>query len=199
MDTRSIHRVDIPDTYVPNPGAHLTNTRDCEHYLFTLEHAIQVNADTILDIGSYDGWHALLLALDGYKVTGVEFIPELVRAARRYIDMTKTPGVSFIEAGWLEAVIPETKYDLITAYEVLEHVPLEEVPKWISKMEYYGKRILISVPDQDHKLNPQHQWTPSMETIAPLFQRKKNFQIDYCTYPLNKSIPNNWFIRYDTN
>lgn len=197
-NTMDLHRVTLPENYIPSPGSHLTNTRDCEHYLYSLENAMEINADTILDVGSYDGWHALLLALDGYNVTAVEFIHELIQATQRYIDVTKSASVSLIEADWLSAKLPNTRYDMITIYEVLEHVPMSEVPKWVDKADYYGKRILVSLPDQSHELNPQHQWTPTKELILQLFGSKKNFKIEYSTYPLNKTIPNNWLVSYDT-
>jgi len=198
-DPFELHNVKLPDNYIPSPGSHLTNARDCEHYLNTLQNAIELDANSVLDIGAYDGWHAFLLELDGYEVQMVEFIPDLVKAAYRYIETHKIKGVSIIEADWLGANIPpEKKFDIITAYEVLEHVPLTKVPEWVAKMEYYGKRICISLPNQDHNQNQQHQWTPNEHIIKFLFGNKKNFRLQYREYPINKSIPGNWFIAYDS-
>lgn len=202
MDTKALHQVKLPEGYVPVPGAHLTNSRDCEHYLNTLEIMFQNNYNSILDVGCYDGWHPLLLARDEFEVTGIEYIADLCNAGKRYAEYHKLSNVRFIEGTIIDAetiLLPNLeKYDLVTCYEVLEHIPLEQVEEHIEKMEDLGKTISISLPNQKHEDNPQHQWTPTIELIKELFYGRSNLTITYKDYPLNKQIPANWFITYNT-
>lgn len=197
MDTKKLHDVVLPDNYVPHPGSHLTNERDCEHYLNSLTIMMDREYKSVLDIGSYDGWHAILLARDEYDVTGVEFIPSLVQAARRYIEQSKVPNVKIIESDWIKAQPCKMCYDLITCYEVLEHVPWDMVTDWVSKMERYGKTIAISLPNQNHEENAQHQWTPTEDLIGEYFSKKRNVKIEYKEWPTTPNVPGNWFITYD--
>lgn len=193
-----LHDVTLPPDYMPIPGQHLNNPRDCEHYLNSLTIMMENDYHSILDIGCYDGWHPILLARDEYEVTGIEFIHSLVEAARRYAGVCDIKNVQFLESGWLTAQPPKMQYDLITAYEVLEHVPLGTVDEWIAKMERYGKTISISLPNQKHEENPQHQWTPTKELIDELFKGKNGLTIRYQEYPLTPTVPGNWFITYES-
>lgn len=193
-----LHDVVLPDGYMPSPGKHLANVRDCEHYLNSLDILTELAPDTpatVLDIGSWDGWLPLLLARDGYDVTAVEFIPALVEAGRLYARTFDIKNFVYMESDWLSSQPSKMSYDLVTAYEVLEHVTLDVLPEHINKMERYGRNISISLPDQDHHLNPQHQWTPTQGLIEDFFGKKKNVSIRYKTYP-GSTIPSNWFVTY---
>lgn len=199
MNTKHLHEIKLPENYLPSPGQHLTNPRDCEHYLHTLMVCLKKDYQYILDIGCWDGWHPILLARDEFHVTGLEFIHDLAEAAKRYVNLCKLDNVSIIEADWSDITeLPRQQYDLITCYEVLEHVPLQDVTVWITKMEKYAKTVTISLPNQKYEENHQHQWTPTENLIGDMFQGKSKLQIDYKSYPLKPEIPGNWFITYDT-
>jgi SAM-dependent methyltransferase len=199
MDTKALHEVKLPEGYIPVPGAHLANARDCEHYLHTLQIMFQNNYNSILDVGCFDGWHPLLLARDEFEVVGVEFISDLCNAGKRYAEYHKLPNIKFIEGTIIEAetiLLPKLeKFDLVTCYEVLEHIPLSEVPRHLAKMEELGKTVSISLPDQKKEDNIQHQWTPDKDLIYDIFGGK-NPDIIYKTYPTAPQVPGNWFITY---
>jgi len=83
--------------------------------------------------------------------------------------------------------------------ETLEHVDLEEtVPVYIEKMEELSlKTVFISLPDQDHKDNKQHLWTPTEDVINNLWGNKKNFSVEYHEYNSPDDVPPNWLIYYE--
>src|SRR5206468_3473215 len=92
---------------------------------------------------------------------------------------------------------PVQKYDAVLAYEILEHIPLEDVPAYVAKMEGLARyRILISLPDQRHEDNAQHLWTPHLGNIGDMWGHKKRFNVDYVEYP-GTDIPANYLIRWE--
>lgn len=191
-----LHNVQLPQGYMPSPGAHLSNHRDCEHYMHTLNVMMLNDYETILDVGSYDGWLPILLCRDGYQVTMLEFIVALADAAKTYKNVHKLDNLTILNAKWMDINITKP-YDLITCYEVLEHVEITEAIEWIDKMDKLAKTVSISLPDQKHEENNQHRWTPSIEIIESLFGNKKNYTCREIEYP-GTNIPKNFIITYET-
>lgn len=197
-DIYNLHHVVLDPNYIPNPIAHLENPRDNEHFIFTLKLIQENNCKTILDIGSYDGWLPLLLArqIPTKFFSTCEWVESLLAAGQKYAKLYDIKNYAAYHGDWLNIPIDFTgKWDLITCYEVLEHVPLDKIELFIKKMELYAKTIAISLPDQKHEDNKQHQWTPK-EHLDVLFKNKKNLKIVYKKY-VRFDLPCNWFITYD--
>lgn len=191
----SAHNISLNSDYVPNPDLHMKNVRDAYHYAQAVSIARNYQVETILDIGCFDGWLDFLLIEKGYKVTGVELIKELSDAAMRYAYRNSLDY--FVHTGFFDEIEIEKPYDLILCFETLEHIDILTLPDYIKKMESLAKKaILISLPDQDHRENNQHLWTPTEYFIRYTWGNKKNFSLSYKRYD-NSRIPSNWFITYE--
>jgi 2-polyprenyl-3-methyl-5-hydroxy-6-metoxy-1,4-benzoquinol methylase len=191
------HQINLPNGYMPNPEGHLNNQRDRVHFYHSWDLMLQHKLDTCLDIGCWDSWLPLMLIKKGLTAEGIELIPQLCEVGRNYASLNQL-SYKVTQGFWTdENVIPQNKYDLISAYEVLEHVFLDDVSTFIAKMEQYAsKYITISLPNSPHTLEPQHQWTPSDSIISSLFRGKKDLNIQYQEYPSMPHVPGNWFITY---
>jgi len=194
-NTYDLHHIVVPENYLPSPQIHLNNIRDNEHYKFINKLLIKRNYKTIFDIGSWDGWLPLLLAIDGFDVETCEWVLGLKKAGEKFAIKNNLLNYKAHHSNWLDFEI-SNYFDVISAFEVLEHVPFEEVSFFIKKMEKNCKTIVISLPDQNHLYNKQHQWTPCQTLIEDIFKNKKNIEIDYISYRC--TIPPNWFIVYDS-
>ncbi len=195
----NLHHVNLPQNYVVDPLGHIENQRDNEHFITTFRLIQENNYKTIFDIGSWDGWLPLLLARNfpNSFFSTCEWVHDLLAAGQKYAEQNDIKNYAAYQGDWLNLKIDFTgKWDLITCYEVLEHVPLEQTELFIKKIELYAKHVAISLPDQAKENNIQHQWTPTKELIEQLFHNRKNLQIYYKKY-VYFEIPSNWFITYD--
>lgn len=194
INTYDLHHIVVPENYLPIPQTHLNNIRDNEHYKFIKKLLLKRNYKTIFDIGSWDGWLPLLLAIDGFDVETCEWVLGLKKAGEKFATKNNLSNYKAYHSNWLDFEV-SNNFDVISAFEVLEHIPFEEVHLFIEKMEKNCKTVAISLPDQNHLYNKQHQWTPCQTLIENMFKNKKNIEIDYVSYRC--TIPPNWFIVYN--
>lgn len=187
------HNHYVPETYVPNPRAHLSRDRDRKHYDFSVRELNAYNCKKVLDVGVWDGWLDFLLMDQGFQLEGTEIDPNLCKAASNYASKHYPSYV--LHQGFLDELSFNSKFDAILCYEVLEHIPYEAVPAQIQKMLSLAPLLLISLPDQNHLDNqPQHLWTPTREKIDYLFEGAK---VEY-QYFTDTTIPN-WMISFYKN
>jgi len=182
------HAVDVPANYMPSPQSHLKNARDAAHYLW----AIQTAPRRALDVGAWDGWLAALLWRKGIVCDCVELVEGLANANMRYAMAHEQ--VRHVYHGWFDEVPIPGRYDAVFMFEVLEHIPLDAVPEYIAKAEsllFKNGRVMVSLPDQPHEENRQHQWTPSEVLIRSMWGHNHYFHVEYKDYP-GTSIPGNW-------
>jgi len=191
-----LHKMNFGPDYLPNPDRHIRIKRDYKHYQYSFTELKTHQCKTVLDIGCFDGWLDFLLVRDGYSVTGIELIQELVDAANRYAERNFFPYRAH-QGRFLDMSMEiDHRFDVVMCYETLEHVDFQEVQSFIEKMESLSDRlILISLPDQKHEDNPQHQWTPTDEIIERLFGEKRFFMVE--RYEYKDGVPSNWFISYE--
>lgn len=189
------HSVRLPEGYVPVPQSHLGNARDRTHFQMAAAYLKAIEAKTVLDVGCYDGWLDFLLIGEGYSVEGVELIPDLARAARRYADRN---FISYtVHEGYFADMDLDGAYDAVLCFETLEHMPLEEAKACAEKMSRLAKRgVIISLPNQKHEDNRQHLWTPSKDVIEDIWGRKPGYSLSFVPYP-ETNIPGNYFISHD--
>jgi 2-polyprenyl-3-methyl-5-hydroxy-6-metoxy-1,4-benzoquinol methylase len=186
-----LHRMNVPAGYLPNPYGHLNNARDLFHYEWTLKKLI--NCKSVLDVGCFDGWLDFLLIDKGFKLEGVELVPELARAANKY---ARNNYLDYqCHAGLLTEIKFEKKFDCCVCFEVLEHLIMGEAQDYIFLMEkIVNKLMLISLPDQKKEDNVQHQWTPTWDLIFELFGSKKDVEFYYAR---NANTVPNFLISYN--
>ena len=161
----------------------------------------------VLDVGCYDGWLDFLLlrgciSKRSLHIDGLELIPNLCASAKAYAEANKVENFRSIEGSILGPREPPLlelgSYHAAMCFEVLEHIPFEDVGPWLDIMESLcrpGGRILLSLPDQKHEDNPQHLWTPTKPVIDDLLKHKKGATVEYRSYP-GTDIPGNFFIQY---
>ena len=203
IDYVALHRMNLPPGYMPNPKAHLNNERDRKHFEYASSKIERdFSTTSFLDVGCFDGWLGFLLcdknaSRYNIKFHGVELIPELASAARAYAQAHNI--TSTIYTGAFHDVNLYQYYDHVICFESLEHVPILTASQYIVKMvKHARKSVLISLPDQDFRDNPQHQWTPSLEVIQELCGHYPGFEIKRHEYQ-DKSIPANFFVRLNGN
>jgi len=193
-EQKKLHFIDLPHNYLPSVELHEHIPRDRYHMEYSQENLNRAKAKSVLDIGCFDGWLDFWLIGKGYNVEGVEIMPNLVKAAKRYADRNFIDYK--IHEGEFLSVSINKKFDAVVCYETLEHVDLETAKEYISKIESLAERVvLISLPNQKAEDNPQHKWTPTHELISMLFAGKNNLIISTHKYP-GTQVPDNFFISY---
>lgn len=87
---------------------------------------------SILEIGKGNGFFADYLRKLDYKITTCDF------------DKNLSPDVV---ADIRSLPLPDNSFDVVTAFEVLEHIPYEDLPKALSELKRVSKKaVLISIP-----------------------------------------------------
>ena len=199
MNTLSVHQVAVPDGYLPNPSAHLSNPRDGRHFEWLSNVCRKYSPNTLLDIGPWDGWLALgLLEHRAIKrAYGVELVQGLAAASMRYARAHNLDWWCW-SGYWDQYPTQDGHFaDIVLAAEVLEHMPLADVPEAVHRMEQASRKmIMISLPDQAHELNPQHLWTPTWDRIMSMWRTKRNFCCHRFEYP-GTQIPASFLIKWE--
>ncbi len=103
---------------------------------------------SILEIGAGQGAVGVMLARR-YEYTGLEPDPTSYATARSRFDLA---GVREIVEGDLTALGPERAFDLVCAFEVLEHLDddASAIAHWIERVRP-GGWLLVSVPAGRHR------------------------------------------------
>jgi SAM-dependent methyltransferase len=105
-----------------------------------LEHLPAAPA-TVADLGCGTGTLALLLAEEGYAVTGVDFSPEMVRLAREKAGHVAT----FHEADAAAPPLDAAAYDVVLSRHVLWAMdsPAAALDRWIALLRRGGRLVLV--------------------------------------------------------
>jgi SAM-dependent methyltransferase len=105
-----------------------------------LEHLPAAPA-TVADLGCGTGTLALLLAEEGYAVTGVDFSPEMVRLAREKAGHVAT----FHEADAAAPPLDAAAYDVVLSRHVLWAMdsPAAALDRWIALLRPAGRLVLV--------------------------------------------------------
>jgi 2-polyprenyl-3-methyl-5-hydroxy-6-metoxy-1,4-benzoquinol methylase len=98
----------------------------------------------IADIGCGTGSLSVLLAAEGYAVTGLDFAPAMIRAARA---KARTAGVSarFVLSDAAAPVLPPGSFDVVLARHVLWAMPDTDqaLADWLRLLVPGGTLVLI--------------------------------------------------------
>ena len=107
----------------------------------------------VLDFGSGSGYGAAMLAETASSVIGLDLNVDAVAYAR---DHHKQSNLSFVEDHELGGSLPSGGFDLITCYEVIEHVDAETQSKLITSLHRLlapDGKLLISTPNPEVTAN----------------------------------------------
>jgi 2-polyprenyl-3-methyl-5-hydroxy-6-metoxy-1,4-benzoquinol methylase len=137
------------ETFSPKVGTRdwlAPNPRHERLKLLVDEALTGVRAADVLDVGCGTGVMTAHLRRYG-AVTGVDFSHAAIDVARRLV-----PGVAFV-AGSLDDLPHGGRWDVITLFDVLEHIPRDERPAFLAQLAQRlrpGGRVLASTPYPDY-------------------------------------------------
>lgn len=147
-----------------------------EHLAFVQRH--QPVRGRLLDVGCATGIFLAGAAVQGWRVSGLEPSSWSLSQARR-----RLPDVALHQGSVGDADLPAERYDVITLWDVLEHVAspvatLEQLQRWLQP----GGWLFLNVPDVASwparlmarrwvLLLREHLWYFSPSTMAGLLRR----------------------------
>lgn len=141
----------------------------------------------ILDLGCGTGEFLEQLSTMGFDTYGVDFDKDAIEIARKRFGLKNVFSASF-EDFFAKTNLP--KFDIITFFEVLEH--LDNHPLFFSSIKKLlkpGGKIILSTPSRDRVLVnwntwdfPPHHFTRwNLESIKHIFS-KHGFTVDFIGY-----------------
>lgn len=101
----------------------------------------------VLDIGCGTGAGTNILAKNFNKIYGVDVSPDAIEYSKKY---WKKKNISFIVGSGTNIPFPANRFDIVTAFEVFEHI--KEWRKFLLELKRVTKRngrIYISTPNKD--------------------------------------------------
>ena len=119
-----------------------------EHYARYLFASRFARGERVLDLGCGAGYGSALLAESALSVTGVDVSPEAVEYARAHYTR---PNLNFFAASCTATGLPDASFDLITAFEIIEH--LEDWPRLLEearRMLTPDGQFLVSTPNKHY-------------------------------------------------
>lgn len=121
-----------------------------------LEAALEHRARTVMDFGSGIGSLGILLARHGLEVTLAEINPALSAYARWRL-ARRNLTARLLDTG--RGRLPEGAFDLISAVDVLEHLPdPQEALRSLAAALRPGGTLFVHLPSGKDLLHPMHLW-----------------------------------------
>ena len=160
------------ERFIPGAGSDELHHEHVHRYRFA---ATVAAGRRVLDLGCGEGYGAAILSGGAQRVTGVDIDREAVASASaRYGDR----GIEFVVAPATDVPLPDGSVDLITCFEVIEHVDdpaglVAEVVRLLAQ----GGLLVCSTPDRDAynasltQPNPFHVCELSRAELAELLER----------------------------
>lgn len=139
---------------------------------------------TLLDIGCGEGIFLTRARKQGYEIAGFDFNADEITYAKNHYGLTQV-SVDTLESFW--QTHPEGQFDVITMFEVLEH--LDRPREWLQIIKRLLKpdgRLIISVPNRNmywgnleyHPTDlPPHHFTSWSPTALRQFLQKSGFEV----------------------
>ncbi len=147
-EIRVLYSHDMQEMWDPRIARHKYNMY--QYQLNMYRRLVPDPARTVLDVGCAQGTLALLLAEDGYKVTAVDIRQDFLDYAK---SRWTTGEIEFVQGNAFELQL-ETKFDVIFANQILEHVvyPQELIQK-LSLLLNPGGKLIMTTPNSDYVRN----------------------------------------------
>ena len=152
-------------------------------YLLRIRELVEeINPDSILDVGCGEGRFLGLLGNRIRKV-GVDLSPRPIKFAKAF-----HPDIEFHCA---DANQLKDEFDVVTAIEVLEHIPDEQVTNFLKILEKRIKesgKIIISVPTTVLPVSEKHYRHYTLEILKQQLENSKiNLEIEHVEYVYKSS------------
>jgi len=135
----------------------------------------------VLDAGCGTGYGSAELAQSAAEVTGVDIAPEAIEYARANYPL---PGLRFIESSCAAVPFPADSFDLVIAFEVIEHLPdfrafLDDSARVLTREGLF----LVSSPNKRYYAETRAETGPN-----PFHEHE--FEADELVRELNRVFPN---------
>jgi glycosyltransferase involved in cell wall biosynthesis/2-polyprenyl-3-methyl-5-hydroxy-6-metoxy-1,4-benzoquinol methylase len=147
----------MQERYIPGTWSEIAAYEHVPRYAFAA--ALAVGART-LDFGCGSGYGADMLAQTASSVVGLDVSEEALSYAS---SDHRRDNLSFLHDLTLGASLPAGAFDVITCFEVIEHVDADTQPLLIASLRRllaYGGKLLISTPNPEmtalYGANPYH-------------------------------------------
>lgn len=119
--------------------------------LSVLDKYISTKKD-ILDIGCGAGTISMYLASKGNRVKGVDISPKAIQAAKESSKINNLSNITF-ETCNFPIKIPNGKYDIITCFEVIEHLNDDDMAlRMMNQLLKKNGILIISTPSENAPL-----------------------------------------------
>ena len=139
----------IEDTPPSTPAEHCLRLMHLRAYDEAVEHA---TGRDVLDVGCNTGYGTVRFVPVARRVVGVDVSPRAIEAA---LDRAGDGRPEFILSGGLELPFPDGSFDLVTSFQVLEHVsdPLVFLRE-LTRVTRPGGQVILTTPNAATRLYP---------------------------------------------
>jgi len=100
----------------------------------------------ILNIGCYNGWfEQVMIKKRAREVIGIDTNKKFVKIAQKHV-----PQVKFLKMSALNLNFPQNYFDLITIFDVIEHLPKNTEARCLQEIDKVLKskgRLIVSTPN----------------------------------------------------
>jgi SAM-dependent methyltransferase len=126
---------------------------------------LPADAQDVLEIGCGQGGFAARL-VQRYRYVGLE--PDPTSHAVASARLAAAGGVGEVRNGDLSVLAPDEKFDLVCAFEVLEHIEDDEkaLAEWVGHLRP-GGWLLISTPAFQHRMGPSDEMAGHFRRYDP--------------------------------
>lgn len=137
---------DVPPT---TPAEHCLRLMHLRAYDEAVAHAA---GRDVLDVGCNTGYGTMRFTTVARRVVGVDVSPRAIEAAQHRAEAGRP---EFVLGGGLDLPVPDHAFDLVTSFQVLEHVPdpiafLRE----LARVTRPGGQIILATPNAATRLYP---------------------------------------------
>jgi SAM-dependent methyltransferase len=123
--------------------------------VFPLEYSFHLLGDVsgkrVLDFGCGTGEDAIMLAVRGARVIGIDISPELIELARKRAEVNKV-SAEFIVGSAYETGLPAESVDVVFVHAILHHLDLERARREVIRVLKPGGTLIVQEPVRDSRV-----------------------------------------------
>lgn len=142
----------VEDAPATTPAEHCLRLMHLRAYDEAVVHA---SGRDVLDVGCNTGYGTIRFVPVARRVVGVDVSPRAIEAA---LDRAVHGQPEFLLSGGLELPFPDDSFDLVTSFQVLEHVPDPLVfVRELIRVTRPGGKVILATPNAATRLFPGMQ------------------------------------------